>query len=211
MSLKTYDSWKFIDATGGGFFRTFTGDNIFIDTPGIEGVDRGNPKQLFELPVDIGEFNNLIASSGNDTLISIASTAITGRDLLGMLNNLRTTESTSMYPRAPDNDADGMPNAFELANGLDPDWPLDAASDLDGDGLSNLDEFIVGTDPNDANDPEPVLLGDANLNGVVNFLDIPAFIAVLQSGVFLAQADCDQNGVVNFLDIPAFIAILQGE
>lgn len=52
------------------------------------------------------------------------------------------------------------------------------------------------------------MLGDADLNGVVNFLDIPAFIAVIQSGDFLAEADCNEDGVLNFLDIPAFISIL---
>ena len=55
-----------------------------------------------------------------------------------------------------------------------------------------------------------VLLGDVDLNGVVNFADIPAFIAVLSGGRFQAEADCDENGTVNFLDIPAFIAILSG-
>lgn len=41
----------------------------------------------------------------------------------------------------PDIDGDGIPNAVELANGLDPYDPDDAAGDTDGDGLSNLDEF----------------------------------------------------------------------
>ena len=53
-----------------------------------------------------------------------------------------------------------------------------------------------------------VLLGDCNLDGVVDFSDIPAFIAILAAGDFLAQADCNEDGVVNFDDIPAFIAIL---
>jgi hypothetical protein len=53
-----------------------------------------------------------------------------------------------------------------------------------------------------------VLLGDVDLNGIVDFADIPAFIAVLMSGVFQAEADCDQSGFVDFDDIPAFIAIL---
>jgi len=99
-----------------------------------------------------------------------------------------------------------MSNAFELANGLDPDWPLDAAGDLDGDGLSNLDEFVGGTDPNDAADP--CLLGDVNLDGAVNFLDIRPFIALLTNGDFQKEADIDRSREVNFLDITPFIAIL---
>ena len=63
----------------------------------------------------------------------------------------------------------------------------------------------------DVVEEDPVLKGDVDMNGVVNFSDIPAFIAVLQSGSFQAEADCDCNLVVNFLDIPAFIAILSGQ
>lgn len=52
------------------------------------------------------------------------------------------------------------------------------------------------------------LLGDVNLDGTVNFLDINPFIGVLSSGGFQAEADCDESGAVNFLDITVFIAIL---
>ena len=57
--------------------------------------------------------------------------------------------------------------------------------------------------------PLPVL-GDVNLDGVVNFLDISPFISVLSGGPFQVEADIDENGVVNFLDISPFIAILSG-
>ena len=50
---------------------------------------------------------------------------------------------------------------------------------------------------------EEVLLGDVDLNGVVDSEDIAAFNAVLSSGGFQAEADCDENGVVNVLDIDA--------
>ena len=54
------------------------------------------------------------------------------------------------------------------------------------------------------------VLGDVNRDEVVNFADIPTFIAVLQSGDYQAEADCDCSQVVDFADIPAFILILQG-
>ena len=57
----------------------------------------------------------------------------------------------------------------------------------------------------------PVLLGDVNLDSAVDFSDIPAFIAVLQSGEYQAEADCDENGLVSFADIPAFVAILSSQ
>ena len=57
--------------------------------------------------------------------------------------------------------------------------------------------------------PEP-LLGDANLDGSVNFLDIAPFIGILSAGDFLAEADVNQDGSVNFLDISPFVDLLSG-
>ena len=53
-----------------------------------------------------------------------------------------------------------------------------------------------------------VLLGDANQDGTVDFLDIATFVEFLQSGVYLAEADCNQDGAVDFSDIPELISIL---
>jgi len=47
----------------------------------------------------------------------------------------------------PDDDNDGMPDAFETANGLDPLDASDAALDNDRDGLTNLGEFQAGRNP----------------------------------------------------------------
>ena len=42
-----------------------------------------------------------------------------------------------------DNDNDGMPDAWEIAHGLDP-FVNDAAGDLDGDGISNRPSISAG-------------------------------------------------------------------
>jgi hypothetical protein len=55
-----------------------------------------------------------------------------------------------------DDDADGLPDAFELAHGLAPRDPSDAGQDPDADGVSNLEEFRRGSDPWRA---PPALLG----------------------------------------------------
>lgn len=53
---------------------------------------------------------------------------------------------------AIDRDADGIPDVWEIAHGLDLFDPTDAAKDFDGDGLSNLAEYRVNSDPRDPND-----------------------------------------------------------
>lgn len=45
-----------------------------------------------------------------------------------------------------DSDSDGMPDSYEIAQGLNPN-ANDALGDLDGDGVSNYDEFLNGTNP----------------------------------------------------------------
>ncbi len=55
------------------------------------------------------------------------------------------------------------------------------------------------------------LLGDSNLDGMVDFLDISSFISILQNGDFLDEADINRDGVVNFLDISPFIDLLTGQ
>jgi len=45
-----------------------------------------------------------------------------------------------------DDDNDGLPDDYELANGLDP-LVVDAAFDHDGDGISTQDEYLLGTNP----------------------------------------------------------------
>ena len=61
--------------------------------------------------------------------------------------------------------------------------------------------------------PVPVdcILGDVDLSGTVNFLDIAQFITILAGDGFQCEADIDQNGVVDFLDIQPFITILSGQ
>jgi hypothetical protein len=62
----------------------------------------------------------------------------------------------STLPRAPgpvataseDTDGDGLPDAWELRYGLDPDNAGDATADIDGDGLDNLTELRIRTRPN---------------------------------------------------------------
>jgi hypothetical protein len=56
------------------------------------------------------------------------------------------TVTSSALGGGLDTDGDGMPDAWELAHGLDPQVS-DADLDSDGDGYSNGQEYLAGTDP----------------------------------------------------------------
>lgn len=43
-----------------------------------------------------------------------------------------------------DSDGDGMPDAWEIANGLNPNDPSDANGDCTGDGYTNIEKYING-------------------------------------------------------------------
>ena len=55
-----------------------------------------------------------------------------------------------------------------------------------------------------------VLLGDLNLDGVVNLLDISPFVELLSSGEIQLEADINQDGNIDLLDVGPLIEILTG-
>ena len=72
---------------------------------------------------------------------------------------------------APDTDGDGLPDSYEVANGLDPnvdDAALDNDSDGGADGLTNLQEFNAGTDPQDSDTDDDGLSDGEEVNGTRN-------------------------------------------
>jgi len=75
------------------------------------------------------------ADNDGDQVINVNSTTDPGGSLGGDACDL-------------DDDNDGMPDTYELANSLDPFDPTDVNGDNDGDGISNFDEFTNGTNPN---------------------------------------------------------------
>ena len=56
--------------------------------------------------------------------------------------------------------------------------------------------------------PSDVLLGDVNLDGEVNLLDVSDFVDRISTGVFQAEADVNQDEQVNLLDVSPFVDLL---
>lgn len=63
------------------------------------------------------------------------------------LVNLGQLKRLFSFDPAGDLDKDGMDDAWELANGLNPSNANDQNADDDGDGLSNSEEFLSGSNP----------------------------------------------------------------
>lgn len=55
-----------------------------------------------------------------------------------------------------------------------------------------------------------VLLGDVNLDGMVNLLDVAPFVTLLADGGFQEEADINEDDVVNLLDVQPFVDLLAG-
>ena len=54
------------------------------------------------------------------------------------------------------------------------------------------------------------MLGDVNLDMVVNLLDVAPFVDLVSGGLFQLEADINDDGFVNLLDVAPFVAILSG-
>ena len=116
-------------------------------------------------------------------------------------------------PIAPDNAYASSRNEFLIFGGRDSGGMIE-----DGGGMF-MDDIRIYNRPLDAlaaaalatpAGDDPPLLGDVDMDGDVDFLDIPFFIDVITNGGDQAEADIDGNGVVDFLDIPLFVNILTG-
>ena len=70
----------------------------------------------------------------------------------------------------PDADDDGLPDAYESANGLNPNNPADGNTDNDGDGLTRGQEYLAGTSDFDGNDfPRLQCVGQPGADGSLRF------------------------------------------
>ncbi|QLJ10177.1 thrombospondin type 3 repeat-containing protein [Pseudoalteromonas sp. JSTW] len=86
---------------------------------------------------------------------------------------------------AKDTDADGIPDWYELENGLNVDGD-DASLDFDSDGLTNLEEFQLGTQSN---------LADTDGDGVNDYQEVKI------AGTSALRVDTDNDGLSDYQEL----------
>ncbi|WP_143150519.1 Ig-like domain-containing protein [Arenibacter nanhaiticus] len=144
-------------------WSTFSGSN---PVPSRYFVDTQFP--LIGVPVPIMNateaYSNVLADVGANKYIDDNGTVQLYLDEYDTIKifNIKNDISTKVYrdysswriPSLPtnkrannyDTDGDGMADAWELANGLDPNNPDDAAADRNNDGYTNLEDFLNQVD-----------------------------------------------------------------
>lgn len=176
------------DAVGVGFFGGPTG---FVDG-GLQGITFTGGV----IDQDDGATNSVIT---DDVVSLVVGEIAWGAD--------GTADDTLTLYNVTDPSA-ALPAAFATKTFVVDQTTFNILSVSDGQTAA-FDEIRFGLTLADVlPTADDFLLGDVNLDGAVNFLDISPFIAVLAANGFQLEADINGDGSVNFLDISPFIGLL---
>lgn len=172
-------------AGGAEAFRTFVLEITPEGTSLTTLSSSGEP--LAVNPFDIQNPNLTLASFGTSFTVALfqqrSDSSLAPENTFGDFDSI-TVETVR---DDDDTDGDGIPNAYEIANGLNPNVN-DADLDLDGDGLSNLAESERGTTANKADTD-----GDGLRDGVETGTGV--FVSATDTGTSPLKADSDNDGL----------------
>jgi hypothetical protein len=141
-------------------------------------------------------------ADGSSAIVEVLCGADRDTDGDGLLD--RAERALGTNARAVDSDGDGMPDGWEVWNGLDPADGRDGEEDWDGDGLSNREEYELGTLPF-ARDSD----GDGFWDGMERALDTdPA--AAWSFPIPSCRGDVNCDGAVDAADVQTVVNAVLG-
>ena len=97
------------------------------------------------------------------------------------------TPGTGNQVPVTDTDNDGMPDGWELSNGLNPSLASDATLDPDGDGQNNLAEYVAGTNPHFSGDALRATMESGVGGPVIRFVAVAGKTYTVQRKATLAD------------------------
>ena len=177
-----------------------TGD-LFASLAVVEGSLDGD--------LDSGDFYRIEAEAGDILNLAVISSAL---DRLSAIDSVNPTlsvfdDSGNLvdYYGSPAFNSDEIETTdsviFDLILEEAGNYFISVGSTFDNTGLYEL--FVYRFDGNG-------ILGDANMDGVVDLLDVAAFVDLIINGGFSVQADVNQDGAVDLLDVDPFVGLLVG-
>lgn len=174
-----------VDITGSGnAVSVFAGDQLISGGAEVFLATGSDGSAISNVPPSLGE-ENVVLGPGeihNHLAFDLSGSLASTDGAIGLLLQFTTIPADGSDP------VDSAPYFLIFNNGLD--------------------EEVFETDALAAFGLVEEILGDVNGDGMVDFDDIPAFIALLQSGGFEESADINGDGIIGFDDIPGFIDIL---
>ena len=134
------------NAVDGGL--DFDGDTLVNSNEYLLGTDLTNPDMDGDAVLDGWEyFGTSNSVYGNEpTIITNADSDADGL-LDGVEMGITNSNGYITNPNSADTDHDGMPDAWEVVNGINPVDGSDDDQDPDSDGFMNSEEWIADTNP----------------------------------------------------------------
>ena len=118
-----------------------------VDTRIVDEVRTGKAYYEKKLPKDAhGDTSGLAEKSKNEDGLFKHRRLPKDSYKYGIITDIRQVGGYPEYKGTPyiDTDGDGMPDEWEIANGLNPNDPSDANGDVTGDGYTNIEKYING-------------------------------------------------------------------
>lgn len=190
------------DANGDGITNQFAFDaGLMLNVSFVDADQDGIPS---DWEIAHGLNPNLASDANSDP----DGDGRTNRDEFFFHTNPFVVDASAASSYSGDRDNDGMPNEWEVFNGLNPDLASDGAADADGDGYTNSAEFFGGSNPRSATSTPsaqttaPPASQDADLDGLPNDWELAnGFNPNLASD---ASQDADADGYTNLQEFQGF-------